>query len=252
MSDNLTQVEIIENKPMTKHSAQEKPIIKQLDPKNQIESTQLARFESEKTQRVQTETKASTFGQTTNQNSQPTHETKKSLQNQKIQKNSAQNQPKDTDEDLPEFTRLTNSRVAQYEASKISIELPSDIQNASATNLNTDATTYYSFYNRVEELIYVRWVERLDSYWNRIPLSFKKDNLYGRNWITQIEVILNANGEYYSSTILKSCGYQPFDEATIFAFKNARYFPNVPRAKVEPDGFVRLKYSFGLHIGSYR
>ncbi|MBC7467666.1 MAG: energy transducer TonB [Bdellovibrio sp.] len=246
---DLTQVEIIEEKPAQRKAREkQKQMIKQLDPKDQISTNDPARFESEKTQRVKKETKASLSGLTSNQVSKVSQGQGENQQPSKPQ----QQQPREQGGDLPEFTRVVSGRSSQLEQARISIELPGDIQNANATNLNTDASTYYSFYNRVEELFYIRWVERVTSYWNRIPMDFKINNLYGRSWITQVTVLLDSNGVYSSSMVEHASGYPPFDEAVVYAFKNAHYFPNVPRAKVEPDGFVRLRYSFKVNIGPYR
>lgn len=239
-SPELTQVEIIDNRPAKKNQNQTRPIIKQLDPKEVIDSNKPARFESEKTQRVKTETKASVNGLTANASSQS-----------KTNKPEQKAQPKSDNGDLPEFARYTTTSTSRSQVSQLSYELP-DVMAAGATNLNTDASTFYSFYSRVEELFYVRWVERLNYYWDRLPLEFKRDNLAGRSWRTQITVLLTAQGVYDSSVIEKASGYQPFDEAVTYAFKNAHYFPNVPKAKVEPDGFVRLRYSFQVNIGTYR
>jgi TonB family protein len=216
-----------------------KPIIKQLDtPANQIINDQsLARFDSEKTQRVRQETKVRQIGLT--RNAAQASSEKKQKPNQ------------DEQGDLPEFTRMNLSTPARDKAQSaaISSQLPSDIKFSDATNLNTDANTYYTFYSRVEELFYVRWSERLYYYWERLSYDFKKHQLSGRVWSTVIEVWLTSSGEYHSSYIQQSSGYKPFDEATVYAFKNARFFPNPPRAKVESDGFVRLKYRFNVHIG---
>lgn len=251
---DLTQVEIIEEKPAErKQRERQKQMIKQLEPKEKISTNDPARFESEKTQRVKKETKASLSGLTSNQVSKASQAQNENKQPSKSQQQQPpQQQPSEQGGDLPEFTRVVSGRSSQLEQARISIELPSDIQNANATNLNTDASTYYSFYNRVEELIYVRWVERLTGYWNRIPMDFKINNLYGRSWITQVTVLLDSNGVYSSSTVDHASGYPSFDEAVVFAFKNAHYFPNVPKAKVEPDGFVRLRYRFNVSIGPYR
>jgi TonB family protein len=76
--------------------------------------------------------------------------------------------------------------------------------------------------------------------------------LSGKTWSTELEVWLTAKGEFHSAYIKKSSGYQPFDEAAVYAFKNARLFPNPPKAKVEPDGFVRLRYRFNINVAAYQ
>lgn len=240
----VTQIEILDQ---NKESLQQKieksrQLIKQLKAtiKEIKDPAQTARFESEKTQRVERETKAANLGLT--QNSVP-------LAKQQISKQSETKE----DGELPEFAR-SKSNIQQMPASQnssISSILPNDINDSNATNLNTDANIYYSFYNRIEELFYVRWVERVRYYWERISFDYKKNVLAGKIWSTTLEVWLTSAGEFHSAYIKQSSGYKAFDEAAIFAFKDARFFPNPPRAKVESDGFVRLRYRFSVHVADY-
>ena len=241
---DVTQIEILDQ---NKESLQQKieksrQLIKQLKAsiKEIKDPDQTARFESEKTQRVERETKAANLGLT--QNSAP-------LAKQQI---SEQSETKEEGE-LPEFAR-SKSNIQQMPVSQnssISSILPNDINDSNATNLNTDANTYYSFYNRIEELFYVRWVERVRYYWDRISFDYKKNVLAGKIWSTTLEVWLTSAGEFHSAYIKQSSGYKAFDEAAVFAFKDARFFPNPPRAKVESDGFVRLRYRFSVHVADY-
>ena len=239
----VTQIEIIDQNSETLQQKIEKTrqLIKQLKAtvKKINDPSKLARFESEKTQRVEKETKSKTLGIT--QNSTP-------------QAQSPSPTKKDSEEgDLPEFARskpnVQQMPIAQN--SSVSTTLPNDISSSNATNLNTDANTYYSFYSRVEELFYVRWVERVRYYWDRINFDYKKNVLAGKIWVTTVEVWLTATGEFHSAYIKQPSGYKPFDEAPIFAFKDARFFPNPPKAKVESDGFVRLRYRFNIHVPDY-
>lgn len=251
---NITEIELQETSDKNRPRLREKQIIKQLqaqepetlNPKDQ------ARFDSEKTHRVQHETKARETGLTQNSvKQQPSvHQTQK-IQSQNPQPTENKNHEKEKDGDLPEFARMNpqSSPQASARASSLSTILPNDVQFSDATNLNTDANTYATFYSRVEDLFYVRWSEKLTQIWDRLDYSFKKNYLAGRTWSTQIEVWLKANGEFHSAYIHKESGYKPFDEATVFAFKDARFFPNPPRAKVESDGFVRLRYRFNVQIG---
>lgn len=242
----VTQIEIIDQ---NEESLQEKieksrQLIKQLQTtvKKITDPETKARFDSEKTQRVERETKSSKLGIT--QNSTPKI---------KIQPQEKPEQQDDERGELPEFARsrpnIQQMPVAQD--SSISSILPNDITNSSATNLNTDANTYYSFYSRIEDLFYVRWVERVRFYWERISADYKKNVLNGKVWSTTLEVWLTSTGEFHSAYVKQPSGYKAFDEAAVFAFKNARFFPNPPRAKVEPDGFVRLRYRFSVHVTDY-
>ena len=235
----VTEIELIDQ-PVTKKSSptKDRPIVHQLEPDRPVENKKIARFESEKKQRVQLETKARDFGLTKNKSATSTKALSKT-----------DKAPASELGIEPEFVRQVRSATTPSATSKVSIDLPNDIHLSDTTNLNTDANIYYSFYNRVEELYRVRWEERLNYYWFRLSDEFKKNHLAGRVWSTTFEIVLKGSGEYYSASILQSSGYPPFDEAAIFAFKDARYFPNVPKAKVEPDGFVRLRYRFSVHIG---
>ena len=251
---NITEIELQTPSDKNKFKHDEKQIIKQLptqepetlNPKDQ------ARFDSEKTQRVQHETKAREIGLTQNSIKQsPSATPTQKMRSTDSKTTENKHLPSAPDGDLPEFARMNgpSSRQEATRASSLSTILPNDVQFSDATNLNTDANTYATFYSRVEDLFYVRWSEKLSQIWDRLDYNFKKNNLAGRTWSTQIEVWLKANGEFHSAYIHKECGYKPFDEATVFAFKDARFFPNPPRAKVELDGFVRLRYRFNVQIG---
>lgn len=189
-----------------------------------------ARFFAENTQRVEHETATRNLGQTRNQT--------------KAQKKMATNASLS---DEPEFAKSIRQTSEVSAPSALEFQLPSDIAEGSATNLNTDAHIYASFYNRVTELFYIRWVQRLDVLWERMPTETKQ-NLSGRVWLTDIEVLLKASGEYERSFIMKPSGFQNFDNAAVYAFQNAKFFPNPPKAKVEPDGFIRLRYRIGIHV----
>ncbi len=240
----VTQIEIIDQ---NQESLQQKiersrRLIKQLQStvKKINDPTRIARFESEKTQRVERETKSANLGLTRNSAPKP-------------MKSTPETQKPQDDGDLPEFAK-SKPNVQQMpvtQDSSVSSILPNDINDSNATNLNTDANTYYSFYSRVEDLFYVRWVERVRYYWERITLDYKKNVLAGKVWSTTLEVWLTSTGEFHSAYIKQPSGYKPFDEAAVFAFKDARFFPNPPRAKVESDGFVRLKYRFNVHVADY-
>lgn len=240
---DVTQIEIIDK---NEESLQQKiergrQLIKQLKAtvKEINDPSRKARFESEITRRVERETKAKNLGAT--QNALP------EVKIPSIMKNEAEKG------DLPEFAR-SRPNVQQMpigQNSAISSILPNDITDSNATNLNTDANTYYSFYSRIEDLFYVRWVERVRFYWDRISADYKKNVLGGKIWSTTLEVWLTSTGEFHSAYIKQPSGYKAFDEATVFAFKDARFFPNPPRAKVEADGFVRLRYRFSVHVADF-
>jgi TonB family protein len=236
----VTQIEIIDAP--QKDSLQDKlektkQMIKQLKANVEVlsDAKKIARFDSEQTQRVKKETKASQLGVTQNASSVTV---------------TAPKQNEDNDGDMPEFTKARPNvqQMPVTQNSSISSNLPIDIENSNATNLNTDANTYYSFYSRVEDLFYVRWVERVRYYWDRISYDYKKNVLSGKVWSTTVEIWLTSTGEFHSAYIKQPSGYKAFDESAVFSFKDARFFPNPPKAKVEADGFVRLRYRFNIYV----
>lgn len=252
-ASEVTQIEILEPDELQEKLNETRQLIKQLKTTvKEIQDSKIrARFESERTQRVERETQARELGLT--QNSAPNLATGSAIKNSGA---SAQQQIETNNNgDLPEFARAQQPNAPTLPVapnSAISSLLPSDISQSNATNLNTDANIYYSFYNRVQDLFYVRWVERVNLHWNRTAYDYKKNVLAGKSWSTQVEIWLRENGEFHSAYFLKKSGHQPFDEAAVFAFKDARFFPNPPRAKVEPDGFVRLRYRFNVMVSADR
>lgn len=239
----LTQIDIVERDKPQK-SQREKTIVKQLDVEkdNLLDSDIPARFESAIRQRVIKETQASQLGVASNNTSS------NNTENQKAQEIKREFEDFVIKKQNPFSTNSsTLSNISAFNQN-----LPNDIDFADVTNLNTDANIYYSFYNRIQELFYIRWIENLNSVWNRIPEEIKIKELANRQWSTILEIWLNSSGEYHSSYIYKSSGYEPFDGSIVKAFKDARFFPNPPQAKVEPDGYIRLRYRFIVHVGPYR
>ncbi len=233
-----TPIELIESEsPSTPEEKNQKKIAP-IPKVNSVANNDPAQFFAEQSQRVEKETATRNTGITNNQTSTPSP------------RNAPQKRPSEPNNELgdePEFAKAIRPITGNASPSALEFQLPSDIAEGTATNLNTDAHIYASFYNRVTELFYIRWAQRLDTLWSRMSTETKL-SLSGRVWQTDIEVWLKPTGEYHKSFIMKPSGFQNFDQAAIFAFQNARFFPNPPKAKVEPDGFVRLRYRIGVHV----
>lgn len=118
--------------------------------------------------------------------------------------------------------------------------LPSDVKIGDFTALNTDRFTYYTFYARVEEQIRHRWVRFV-----KAALYGGGDVPVGRNdFMTNIEIILNRQGEFVRAIIHQESGSKDLDAAPVLAFREARMIPNPPREMLKADGTIRLLYSF--------
>ena len=111
-------------------------------------------------------------------------------------------------------------------------------------SLNTDQLTYFSFYSRVNSQISTRWVAFVRNYLSGLSAAEIKA-LSQSNRKTVVEVLLDRDGNYFSSLIHSSSGVQALDEATFKAFRAAAPFINPPEGLVkQDDGLIHLYYQF--------
>lgn len=120
--------------------------------------------------------------------------------------------------------------------------LPEDVRIGNFTALNTDRFVYYTFYARVEEQIRHRWVRYV-----KAAIYGGGDVAVGKNeFLTNIEIVLNRQGEFMRALVHQTSGSKDLDAAPILAFREARMIPNPPREMVKADGTIRLLYSFSV------
>lgn len=201
----------------------------------------LARFLSEKKQRVQEETQAAQAGMTANRSNQATASPLSGgPRREKINMDRDGFKTFDVTRDLQEMNRFSDGMSTIGEA------MPKDMKVGAFTALNSDRYLFYTFYARMEELIRFRWESRvqnaIDSF-DPQTLSFSGN----RNWVTQVEFLLDKNGYLKSAVIMKESGIVAFDLAAINAFRDARVFPNPPPEMVQEDGFIRIKFGFTVN-----
>lgn len=239
-NETTTEIEVLNLDPAKDSLKKEKQFVKTLENKKNLNLNQPADFFAEQTNRVEKQTKAKEFGQFQNQESKFTQsKTGSSLKSNP--------QFENTPDAANPFSVAQNQIAA---SSRAEFDLPRDIQYGSATNLNTDAHMYASFYNRVTDLFYIRWAQRLDAIWNRLSADTKQ-KLSGQTWSTEVEILLDKTGKYQSGLVMKKSGFSDFDAAAIFGFQNAAFFPNPPKDKVESDGYIRLKYRINVQVRPY-
>lgn len=119
-------------------------------------------------------------------------------------------------------------------------QLPSDIQIGDFTALNTDRFMFYTFYARIEEQIRHRWVRYV-----KAAIFGGGDLREGQNeYVTNLEIILNREGDFVRAIIHDGSGSRDVDAAPILAFREAKRIPHPPREMVKDDGTIRLYYSF--------
>ena len=230
---------------------QTKPIVKapDLQQKPPLNITKPADLFSEKTQRSEKQMQAQkkvTFQQ---QSQQLQQQQQKQAQQKKSEK---KYEFEDAVQAPSGFSASQMNSPNQWtfksgQQSQFEYNLPSEIPYGEITVLDTDTHMYASFYNRVVDLFYIRWVQRLDATWSRLSFEKKRD-LSGHTWMTEVEIILNSDGIYKSGQLRGRSGFPPFDQAVLYAFQSAQVFPNPPRGKIEADGTVRLKYRVAVQV----
>jgi TonB family protein len=188
------------------------------------------RFLSDRVQRVKEQTKAAISGLTKNQ----AEKTKSS--GQKLDPFDNGYKP-----------RISRQNIASNSAFSTVSESLEQVKVGSMTALNTDQYLFYSFFNRVNELVYLRWSSLVRLAQDQVAHRLYNKTVHTR-WLTQIDIWIKPNGEFHSAHILKESGVPEFDRAAVAAFQQAGLFPNPPKELVEEDGFIHLKYGLTVYF----
>lgn len=130
-------------------------------------------------------------------------------------------------------------------------EIIPGVKEGSFTALNTDQFIFYSFFSRVNEQIRYRWVTNIRQFGARqSPADIRLLSQYPR--ISEVEIVLDSQGNYVESHVFRSSGFPDLDRAAIEAFIQAAPLQNPPAEMVEGDGFIRLHYSFQVEWRPYQ
>ena len=115
------------------------------------------------------------------------------------------------------------------------------------TALNSDQFTYYAFFSRMNEQVRYRWIANIHNFMSRLsPKELDTLSRYERQ--TEVEIILNPEGQITRTILQRTSGNRELDQTTIEAFKQAAPFPNPPHGMVESDGLIHLRYGFMVHF----
>ncbi len=206
-------------------------------------------FLSAQTQRVKEQTQALLSGKTKNrsaENREKANPTAQTNPRTPLPKHVDPRRPGGLQAYAPEYKSLPNimrNQELEQGLSSIGEAMPNDVPVGSFTALNTDRYLFYSFYSRIEDLIRLRWESMVTETINSTPRGDFTRTAIGK-WTTQLEIWLNAKGEFHSAHLMKESGIKGFDRAAIQSFVQAGLFPNPPQQMVEKDGLIRLKYAF--------
>lgn len=207
-----------------------------------------AQFSSEVRQRVLQETRAKVSGLTKNRDHGPRYMEETDPEKLQEQAREKKKISKDGDE-FTVFNPKQEIQKLQGGESTISVKLPDNIAVGSFTALNTDRNVYYTFYARLEDMIYLRWADLIKKAVDTYPTDFKRRKLVGRSWKTDVVILLRPNGEFHQAQIHTPSGIEMFDISPALAFQDARIFPNPPPEMVRSDGFIHISYSFVVDFG---
>lgn len=224
----LDTIDVVINDSDKKTFLASKP--KEKDPP--LEETKNSKFFSEQPQRFTKETIAENLGNLKNQkteNSQKTESLKKTAESTTG----------------PNFLPTSSQQPAQDERqSTVNFQVP-NLAKGDFTFLNSDFSTYASFYNRITPKIIYNWGNNIDD----IALfPHMREKLRQKlKWTTRIELVLDRTGHYKNAMIINSSGSPELDSAVVSALKNATPFLNPPTGMIEKDGTVHIAGEFTIY-----
>lgn len=229
-------------------------------PEDQVDkdSKDLARFLSANNQRVLLETRAKLSGQTNNRIPAPKYQRQllekkmKSLEQElkKLQTSNTSSTEVETathDETSSiEYKPMNLLPQQKYGVSTFGESVPDNVSIGDFTALNTDQFQFYTFYARVENLVRFRWENKIRETIETLDRRQALKNTSQNEWISQIEFTIDDKGFLRKALILRESGIQKFDEAAIFAFEDAKIFPNPPKEMLK-DGVIHIRYAFHVN-----
>ncbi len=193
--------------------------------------TKTTRFFSDEKQQFEKETIAQNFGQTNNQKFVGKKETD-------------DNKPTETT-DGPNFMPIPKQGQAQEERqSTVNFSVP-NLQKGEFTFLNSDFSTYASFYNRITPKIMYNWGNNIEDV---AMFPHMREKLRQKlRWITRVELILNKKGDVKDVMVIHSSGSVEMDQAIKDALTTAGPYLNPPTGMIEADGLVHILGEFTVY-----
>lgn len=123
-----------------------------------------------------------------------------------------------------------------------------DLKYGNFTALNTNKNQFYSFYERINDQIRIRWTENIEYQIEQLRLGKPNLKFKNKEWLSSLEIILNTEGEIINSYISKSSGVKAWDQAALKAFHKSAPFINPPKEMADSGGEIRLSYMFSLRL----
>ncbi len=123
------------------------------------------------------------------------------------------------------------------------------VQAADMTALNTDegSLKYYIFNTRMQDQIRPRWIALFKSALSQLPPA-QVLKLSRKDQVTKVQFILDKDGNYVGSLIIKKSESIHLDQVAVQAFKAAAPYVNPPEGMVEEDDLIYIPFSFRVAL----
>lgn len=122
------------------------------------------------------------------------------------------------------------------------------VASGERTILSTREFRYFSYYNRIKELLRQHWKPNIER--EVAKLWGKGQMLREHELVTRVLVLLDQTGQIQKVSKVGASGVQEIDEVAVQAFIQAAPFPNPPAGLIDTDGFVRINWDFILQTAS--
>lgn len=120
-----------------------------------------------------------------------------------------------------------------------------DLEYGDVMSLNTKSFKYYSFYERVEKGISPFWTYRIRKLLKEQSDIFK--NQITKDYVAELKVFLNKDGELIKLYIQKSSGVKEFDKTCEGVFVELSPFVNPPKELLK-NGYITMNWRFILSV----
>ncbi len=136
-------------------------------------------------------------------------------------------------------TPETPAGVAQAGADQAILDdkLPEGGENL----LNAQESVYYSFFARMYETIGPMWRSRISG-------ISPRPRLERGDYTTQVEVVMDAQGNVLDIKLVRGSGVAEFDQVVAAAGRAAQQFPHPPRGLLGSDGRVHTGWTFTVRM----
>lgn len=134
------------------------------------------------------------------------------------------------------------------EAASASDDYLPNVASGERTILSTREFRYFSYYNRIKELLRQYWKPSVE---REVAKMWGKGRMLRESeLITRVLVLLDKTGHIQKISKIGHSGIEEIDDMAVQAFEKAAPFPNPPNGLMDPDGFVRINWDFILQTAS--